>query len=104
MDEFIRVEIQKVFPDRDLIELPPDHPIFHQEYNFDGLPKVHEHDGKRAQAFAILEEGRVICLYTYETDLGDGWEDPQVHNDSPEKRQEALTMGLNILMYAFIKV
>ncbi len=104
MDEFIRVELKKLFPDKELTELPFDHPIFHQKYDFNGLPKIHEHDGKRAQAFAILHEGRIVCLYTYETDLGDGWEDPQVHNDTPEKRKEALQMGVNILMYAFIKV
>jgi hypothetical protein len=102
MDEFIRVELKKLFPNKELIELPPSHPIFHMKYDFNGLPKIHEHDDKRAQAFAIIENGRVICLYTYETDLGDGWEDPAVHNDSPEKRKTALQMGANILMYAFM--
>ncbi|MDC1403934.1 DUF4159 domain-containing protein, partial [Crocinitomicaceae bacterium] len=87
----------------ELIELPPNHPIFHQKYDFNGLPKIHEHDDKRAQAFAIIENGRVICLYTYEADLGDGWEDSAVHNDSPLKRAQALQMGANILMYAFMK-
>ncbi len=103
MDEFIRVEIKKLFPNKELIELPPNHPIFHQKYDFNGLPKIHEHDDKRAQAFAIIENGRVICLYTYETDLGDGWEDAAVHNDSPLKRAQALQMGANILMYTFMK-
>ncbi len=103
MDEFIRVELKKLFPNKELIELPPSHPIFHMKYNFNGLPKIHEHDNKRAQAFAIIENGRVLCLYTYETDLGDGWEDAAVHNDSPEKRKQALQMGANILMYAFMK-
>lgn len=103
MDEFIRVEIKKLFPNKELIELPPNHPIFHQKYDFNGLPKIHEHDDKRAQAFAIIEHGRVICLYTYETDLGDGWEDAAVHNDSPLKRAQALQMGANILMYTFMK-
>lgn len=102
MDEFIRVELKKLFPNKELIELPPSHPIFHMKYDFNGLPKIHEHDDKRAQAFAIIENGRVICLYTYETDLGDGWEDAAVHNDSPEKRKMALQMGANILMYAFM--
>jgi hypothetical protein len=103
MDEFIRVELKKVFPNNDLAELPFNHPVFHQKYNFNGLPKIHEHDGKRPQAFGIIENGRLLCMYTYETDLSDGWEDPQVHNDKPEKRKEALQMGANILMYAFMK-
>ncbi len=101
MDEFIRKELKKIFPQKALIELPPNHIIFDQKFKFNGLPKIHEHDGKRAQAFAIIENGRIICLYTYETDLGDGWEDESVHNDSAEKREEALKMGCNILMYAF---
>ena len=101
MNEFIRVELKKVFPDKPLVELPSTHPIFNQKYTFNGLPKIHEHDGKRPQAFGIFEDGRLICLYTYETDLSDGWEDPQVHNDPAEKRKIALQMGANILMYAF---
>jgi len=103
MDEFIRVELKKVFPNNELVELPFNHPVFHQKYNFNGLPKIHEHDGKRPQAFGIIENGRLLCIYTFETDLSDGWEDTQVHNDSPEKRKEALQMGSNILMYAFMK-
>ncbi len=103
MDEFIRVELKKVFPNNELVELPFNHPVFHQKYNFNGLPKIHEHDGKRPQAFGIIENGRLLCMYTYETDLSDGWEDPQVHNDTPDKRKEALQMGANILMYAFMK-
>lgn len=101
MDEFIRVELKKVFPNKELIELPFDHPVFHQKYDFNGLPKIHEHDGKRPQAFGIIHDGRLVCLYTYETDLSDGWENPDVHNDSEGKRQDALKMGTNILMYAF---
>ncbi|MCH2224565.1 MAG: DUF4159 domain-containing protein [Crocinitomicaceae bacterium] len=103
MDEFIRIELKKVFPNIDLVELPFEHDLFHQKYDFNGLPKIHEHDGKRAQAFAIIVDGRIVCLYTYETDLSDGWEDPAVHNDSDAKRQEALKMGANILMYAFMQ-
>lgn len=103
MDEFIRVELKKVFPNNALVELPFDHPIFHQKYDFSGLPKIHEHDGKRPQAFGIIENGRLVCLYTYETDLSDGWEDQPVHNDPQEKRKQALQMGANILMYAFMK-
>ncbi len=102
MDKFIRVEIKKVFPDNELIELPSDHEIFNQKFKFKyGLPKIHEHDKKRAQAFGIIHEGRLVCLYTYETDLGDGWEDQEVHNDTEEKRLEALKMGANIINYVF---
>lgn len=101
MDEFIRVELKKIFPNQELVELPTNHPIFHQKFNFNGLPKIHEHDDKRAQAFGIIVEGRLVCLYTYQTDLGDGWEDQAVHNDPTEKRKQALQMGANILMYAF---
>ncbi|MDG1742928.1 MAG: DUF4159 domain-containing protein [Crocinitomicaceae bacterium] len=101
MDKFIRVELQKVFPDHEMVELPFDHEIFHQKYEFNGLPKIHEHDGKRPQAYGIIIDGRLVCLYTYETDLSDGWENSEVHNDQPNKRQEALRMGANILMYAF---
>ena len=103
MDEFIRVELKKVFPNNELVELPYDHEIFHQKYDFNGLPKIHEHDGKRPQAFGIILNGRLVCLYTYETDLSDGWENQEVHNDSNEKRDLALRMGANILMYAFMQ-
>jgi hypothetical protein len=101
MNEFIRVELKKVFPNQELIELPNGHPIFSQTFKFEGLPKIHEHDGKRAQAFGLFSEGRLVCLYTYESDLSDGWEDQSVHNDPYEKQQEALKMGANILSYAF---
>lgn len=101
MDEFIRVELKKIFPNQELVELPTNHPIFNQKFKFNGLPKIHEHDDLRAQAFGIIVDGRLVCLYTYQTDLGDGWEDQEVHNDPPEKRKQALQMGANILMYAF---
>jgi len=102
MDPFIRPELKKVFSNIDLVELPFSHPIFHQKYNFaNGLPKIHEHDNQRAQAFGILYEGRLVCLYTFETDLGDGWEDQEVHGDTEEKRLEALKMGANIIQYVF---
>ena len=101
MDQFIRVELKKIFPNQELIELPGSHPIFKQKYSFNGLPKIHEHDGKRAQAFGLFSNGRLVCLYTYETDLSDGWEDQSVHNDPNNKRQEALQMGANIISYAF---
>ncbi|MBW7866956.1 MAG: DUF4159 domain-containing protein [Brumimicrobium sp.] len=104
MDEFIRPEIQKLFPNEKLVELPFSHPIFHQKYNFNnGLPKIHEHDNQRPQAFGIIIEGRLVLLYTHETDLGDGWEDQGVHNDPPEKREAALKMGANILQFILIK-
>jgi hypothetical protein len=101
MDQFIRVELKKIFPNQELIELPSSHPIFNQKFKLPGLPKIHEHDGKRAQAFGLFSNGRLVCLYTYETDLSDGWEDQTVHNDPSKKRQEALQMGANIINYAF---
>lgn len=103
MDEFIRPEIKKLFPNSKLVEIPYDHPVFHQSYDFNGLPKVHEHDDKRPQAFGIFLEGRLVLLYTFESDLGDGWEDPSVHNDSEAKHIEALRMGVNILEYSLLK-
>jgi hypothetical protein len=102
MDEFIRKEIKKIFPNNDLIELPANHPIFQKPFSFPaGIPKIHEHEGKRAQAFGIFVENRLVLLYTFETDLGDGWEDPDVHNDPQEVRLKALKMGANILNYIF---
>lgn len=101
MDEFIRREIKKIFPEKTFIEIPFDHPIYNQKFTFNkGLPKIHRHDGKAPQGFAIIHEGKVVVFYTYESDLGDGWEDPSVHNDSPEKHKEALQMGANIIQYA----
>ncbi len=102
MDQYVRTEIKKIFPNHELIELPSDHEIFNQKYKFpNGLPKIHEHDNKKAQAFGIIYEGRLVCFYTFETDLGDGWEDKEVHNDTDEKRSEALKMGANIINYVF---
>ena len=102
MDKYIRRELKKLFPDIDLIELPFKHKIFHQTYNFNnGLPKIHEHDNKQAQAFGIFYKNRMICLYTFECDLGDGWEDAEVHKDSEETRLKALKMGANIIQYVF---
>ena len=103
MDKFIRSQLHLIFPGQELTELPFSHPIYHQKYDFNGLPKIHEHTGKRAQAFAIIVDGRIVCLYTHETDLSDGWEDQEVHSDPENKRQEALKMGANILMYAFMQ-
>ncbi|MDT8392467.1 MAG: DUF4159 domain-containing protein [Bacteroidales bacterium] len=102
LDKFIRPQMKKVFPELDFVELPFDHPIYHQEYSFPkGLPKVHVHDDKSPQGFGLLFEGRLVCFYTYECDLGDGWEDAAVHNDSEETRLKALKMGANILQFAF---
>ena len=102
MDPFVRTEIRKVFPKTDLIELPTNHPIFHGKYDFpNGLPKIHEHDARPAKAYGIIVDGRLVCLYTFESDIGDGWEDAEVHNDSDQIRQKALQMGANILEYVF---
>jgi hypothetical protein len=102
LDVSIRREMKKVFPELTFVELPFSHPIYHQKFDFPtGLPKIHEHDGKPAQGFGLVWEGRVFCYYSYETDLGDGWEDQDVHNDPEEKRQESLRMGANIVQYAY---
>jgi hypothetical protein len=102
MDQYIRKEIKKVFPNEVLIEIPSTHPIFQKPNSFpSGLPKIHEHDGKRPQAFGIFIDNRLVFLYTFECDLGDGWEDPEVHNDPKEVREKALKMGANILNYIF---
>ena len=102
MDEFIRKEIKKLFPNNDLVEIPANHAIFQKPNLFsNGLPKIHEHDGKRPQAFGIFIENRLVLLYTYECDLGDGWEDPDIHNDPKDVREKALKMGANILNYVF---
>ena len=103
MDQYVRKEIKKLFPDQTLIELPKSHPIFSDFYNFpEGLPKIHEHDGKRPQAFGIIVDNRLVLLYTYECDLGDGWESEAIHHDPWEVREKALKMGVNILRYVFM--
>ncbi|MEO9475206.1 MAG: DUF4159 domain-containing protein [Cyclobacteriaceae bacterium] len=102
LDPFIRIEIKKVFPNSQFVEIPFDHPIYHQKFDFpDGLPKIHEHDGKPAQGYGIIVDGRLVCFYTYECDLGNGWEDRSIHNDPEESRQKALKMGANIISYVF---
>jgi len=102
MNQYLRKELKKVFPDRELQELPASHPIFSNAYNFpNGLPKIHEHDGLPPQAFGIFDKDRLVLLFTFESDLGNGWEDPAVHNDPPEVRLKALQMGANIIKYAF---
>lgn len=102
LDEYLRREIKKIFPNYNLVEIPASHPIFQKPYSFPaGIPKIHEHDGKRPQAFGIFENNRLVLLYTYECDLGDGWEDSEVNNDPKEVREKALKMGANILNYIF---
>jgi hypothetical protein len=102
LDKSIRREFKRLYPDKELALLPPDHPIYHAVYDFpQGLPKIHEHDGKPPQGYGIFSKGRLVIFYTYETDIGDGLEDPGVHpEDSPEIREKALQMALNILVYA----
>lgn len=102
MDKFVRPAIKKIFPGEELVEIPFNHPIYHQEYDFaNGIPKIHEHDNNSPRAFGIIKDGRLLLLYTYETDLGDGWENPEVHNDPIEKHIMALKMGANIIRYIF---
>ena len=101
MDVSIRRELARLFPDHPLVEVPLDHPIYHLLYDLPrGIPKIHVHDGKPAQGFGIFLDGRLVVYYSYQSDLGDGWEDPQVHHDTPEKREAALRMGVNLFAYA----
>ena len=96
-----RREMKRVFPDRDFVELPHDHAVFHSYFDMpNGLPKIHEHDGKPPQLFALYNEDRIMVIYSYESDLGDGWEDEEVHNNPPELRAAALQMGVNIIYFA----
>ncbi|WP_353485022.1 DUF4159 domain-containing protein [Haliscomenobacter sp.] len=102
MDPFVRVAMKKVFPELEFTELPFNHEIYRQKYTFaSGLPKIHEHDGKPARGYGLIWQGRLISFYSHECDLGDGWEDPDVHNDPPEVRAQALRMGANLVQYAF---
>ncbi|MBC7486020.1 MAG: DUF4159 domain-containing protein [Cytophagaceae bacterium] len=102
MDKFVRLELKKVFPELELVEIPFNHPIYHQRYQFNtGLPKIHEHDGKAPRGYGIIYQGKLVCFYTYECDLGNGWEDKQIYNDPDEVRLKALQMGANILSFAF---
>lgn len=101
MDKHFRREIKKVFPDKELVEIPFDHEIFHIFYDFpNGLPKIHKHDGKPPKGYGLFHEGRMVVFYTYETNISDGWADPEVHKDPPEKREAAFRMGINIITYA----
>lgn len=102
MDQYIRKEIKKIFPNNELVEIPSNHPIFQKPFVFsNGLPKIHQHDMKRPQAFGIFIADRIVLLYTFECDLGDGWENQEVHNDPREIREKSLKMGANILNYVF---
>ena len=102
LDKYVRIELKKVFPELELIELPFDHPVYSQKFKFPkGLPKIHEHDGKQAQGFGLIYEGRLVVYYSFESDLGNGWEDPTVHNDPEAKRRQALEMGANLISYCF---
>lgn len=104
MDASFRREMKRVFPNNELVELPYNHPIFHCFYDFpNGLPKIHEHDGKAPQGFCIFYKSRLVVFYSYETDLGDGWEDPDVHGDPEDKRLAALKMGTNIIIYSLVQ-
>ncbi|MFC1537845.1 DUF4159 domain-containing protein [Candidatus Latescibacterota bacterium] len=101
MDESFRREMKKVFPDKEMVLLPKDHPVFTIYFSLpDGIPKIHEHDGEPAQAYAIFHEGRMVVFYSFQSDMGDGWEDPSVHNDPEDKRLAALKMGTNIIVWA----
>ncbi len=103
MDQFIRAQMARVFPELEFLELPFEHPIYHQSYDFPkGLPKIHEHDNKAPQGFGLIYEGRLVCFYTFECDLGDGWEDYEVHKDSEATRKKALQMGANILEFVLM--
>jgi hypothetical protein len=102
LDPYVRPALKQVFPECELVELPFSHPIYHQKFSFNnGLPKIHEHDGKPPKGYGLIYKGRLVCFYSYETDLGDGWEDFDVHRDPPEKHTAALQMGANIIQYVF---
>jgi hypothetical protein len=102
LDKYIRTEIKKIFPTLEFQEIPYNHPIFHQSFDFEnGVPKIHEHNNKSPQGFGLFYDGRLVCFYDFEADLSDGWEDEEVHNDPFEIREKALKMGANIIEYAF---
>ncbi|GHE70449.1 DUF4159 domain-containing protein [Roseivirga thermotolerans] len=105
LNAYIRLEMKKVFPELEFVELPHDHPVYKQKYEFpQGLPKIHEHDNKPAQGFGLIYEGKLVCFYSYESDLGNGWEDQRIHNDPEEVRRKALQMGANLIAYAFTQL
>ena len=101
LDRPFRREVARLFPDKELVELPPSFEIFHEPFNFpNGLPKIHEHDGGRPEALGLFHEGRLVIFYNFNSDIGDGWDDPEVHGDPPEKRSAALRMGTNVVVWA----
>ena len=103
MDKYVRPALKKVFPELELVEIPFSHPVYHQKFDFaNGLPKIHEHDNKPPKGYGLVWQGRLVCFYTTETDLNDGWEDPEVHRDPEEKRLQSLRMGSNMIQYAFM--
>lgn len=105
LDAYVRLEMKKVFPELEFIELPFEHPVFRQKFKFDnGLPKIHKHDGNPPQGFGLIYEGKLVCFYSYESDLGNGWENQEVHNDPQEVRLKALQMGANLISYAFTQL
>lgn len=102
--KYIEPQMKKVFPELEFVELPQNHPIYNQKFKFpNGLPKIHQHDNKAPKGYGLIWEGRLICFFSYESDLGDGWEDDDVHNDSPQTRLKALQMGANLIQYSFIQ-
>ncbi len=101
LDKYFRKAVKKLFPDKPLVELPYSHPIYHCFYDFpNGLPKIHEHHGGPPHGYGIIHQGRVVLFYSFNTDLSDGWEAPEVHRDPPELREAAFKMGVNIVVYA----
>lgn len=102
LDQYVRPALKQVFPELTLVEVPFSHAIYHNAFNFNnGLPKIHEHDKKPPKGYGLIYKGRLVCFYSSETDLGDGWEDPEVHKDNPQKHIDALQMGANLVQYAF---
>jgi hypothetical protein len=103
LDPYVRPALKKIFPELSLVEVPFSHPVYHQRFAFaNGLPKIHEHDKKPPKGYGLMYKGRMVVFYSVETDLGDGWEDPEVHNDKPDARLKALQMGANLVQYAFM--
>lgn len=102
MDPYIKLAMKKIFPDKEMLELPYQHPVFHQKFDFpNGVPKIHEHDGKGARTYGIFHENRLVCIYAAESNISDGWESYEVHKDPEQARQQALRMGANIVQFAF---
>lgn len=102
LDEYVRPALKRIFPELTLVELPFSHPVYHQKFNFaNGIPKIHEHNEKPPKGYGLIYKGRLVCFYSYETDLGDGWEDPEVHREDPDKHVKALQMGANMIQYVF---